>query len=1130
MKGNKKQPCVTIQAMTTKKLPLLLMLTLLIATFLFGPHQTVRGSSSLAVQSAAQTNIYSDSLGTGWVDWSWYTNRDLNATSPVSTGSKSIAVTFTNGWAGFYLHNDAGISTTGYTHLVFNINGGPKGNQSLRVQVNQNDSAVYDFKVAANTWTKVMVPLSKLGSPAKLADIFWQDNTGNLQPVFYLDDIALVSDIPAATSTSTRVVTATTAPKTATSAPAATKPANTATSSAPTATKPDANTITSAPINTSSDLVIYADALTSGWTDQSWYTNSNLNTTSPVQSGSKSISVSYTDSWAGFYLKRSTGINTAGYKQIDFYVNGGTSGNQRLKVVANENGNTGYEVTLPANSWKKVSIPLASLGSPTNLTGLWWQDAAGTPQTPFYLDYIVLVANNSLPGTNPPAATATSKPSATNTVKATATSVVQATSTIAMQSSKTPTMVYLPTITNSPPPAPAPTATPTLPPAVKGSSNIYSDSLASGWQDWSWSTTVNIGNSSPVQSGAKSIALTYTGSWGGFYLHNDTAIDTSAYAEFDFWINGGSSGNQHILVQLNGDQNTRYEVVVPANQWKQVRIPMTQFGSPANVTDIYLQDETGATQPTFYVDEVGFSGAAAPTATPVPGGGPSLTINASANQHSISPDIYGMNWADESLAAELKLPVNRWGGNSTTRYNWQNNNANRAGDWFFENIPDSNGSANSFIDQNRRTGTNTIMTIPLIGWTPKSNAFTCGFSVSKYGAQQYTESSHPDCGNGVKPDGTNITGNNPADTSIQIGPAFVQDWIRQLVSLYNTAANGGVKYYNLDNEPMLWMSTHRDVHPAGTSYDEMRDQTYAYASALKAIDPSAKTLGPVLWGWSAYFYSAKDTAQGGSWWANPIDRNAHGGTPFVEWYLQQMKAYEQAHGTRILDYLDLHFYPQESNVALSDAVDSYTQALRLRSTRALWDPNYIDESWINENVRLIPLMHDWVNTDYPGTKLALTEYNWGALNHINGALTEADVLGIFGREGLDLATLWGAPASNEPGAFAFRMYRNYDGHGSTFGDTSIQSASSDQDKLSIYAATRSSDGAMTVMIINKTNATQSSALSLANFSAAASAQVFRYSSANLNAIVALPNQAISGTTFTASYPPNSITLVVIPKK
>ena len=111
---------------------------------------------------------------------------------------------------------------------------------------------------------------------------------------------------------------------------------------------------------------------------------------------------------------------------------------------------------------------------------------------------------------------------------------------------------------------------------------------------------------------------------------------------------------------------------------------------------------------------------------------------------------------------------------------------------------------------------------------------------------------------------------------------------------------------------MLWNSTHRDVHPQPTTYDEMRDRTYAYAAAIKAADPSAQTLGPVLVGLVRLFLLGAGRVR-----HRHRLHAAHGNTAFVPWYLQQMKAYEQAHGVRILDYLDLHYYPQATGVALS---------------------------------------------------------------------------------------------------------------------------------------------------------------------------------------------------------------------
>ncbi len=115
-------------------------------------------------------------------------------------------------------------------------------------------------------------------------------------------------------------------------------------------------------------------------------------------------------------------------------------------------------------------------------------------------------------------------------------------------------------------------------------------------------------------------------------------------------------------------------------------------------------------------------------------------------------------------------------------------------------------------------------------------------------------------------------------------------------------------------------------------------------------------------------------------------------------------------------------------------------------------------------------MKKWVANDYPGTKLAITEYNWGGQEHINGALAQADILGIFGREGLDIGTLWGPPdpVKQVPGLVAFEVFRNYDGAGATFGDQAITSTSADQGKLSVYGALRTKDNVLTVVVINKT--------------------------------------------------------------
>jgi hypothetical protein len=685
-------------------------------------------------------------------------------------------------------------------------------------------------------------------------------------------------------------------------------------------------------------------------------------------------------------------------------------------------------------------------------------------------------------------------------------------------------------------------ATTTVQGRPQASHIIYDDALVNGWENWPWPpVTLNWNNTSPVHGGSHSLAVTYTGGWGAVQLGHQPNLDLSAYDTLRFWIHGGSSGGQSISVRL--DEGNERVITPQANTWRQIDIPLSQWDSPTSVGVVIFRNATNNAQPIFYLDDIQFVNVGLPTPTPVPPGvGPALSVDAQADRHPISPYIYGMNLTDvpdEDLAAELDLPVRRWGGNSTSRYNWQLNVHNTGSDWYFENIPDDNsgplpdGSAtNQFVDQDQRTSTKTILTMPLIGWTPKrrtdGHPFDCGFNSDKYGEQQDADWDwDPKCGNGVLANGDEITGNDPTDTSVAITTTFVTDWINYLKSRYGTAANGGVLFYNLDNEPMLWNSTHRDVHPDPTTYDEMRDVTYAYAAAIKQADPSAKTLGPVLWGWCAYFFSALDDCR-----SDGADYTSHGNIAFAAWYLKQLKTYEQDHGVRLLDYLDLHYYPQADGVALSDAGSAATQARRLRSTRSLWDPTYVDESWIDNGweggiVKLIPRMKQWVNDNYAGTKLAITEYNWGALDHINGAVAQADVLGIFGREGLDLATVWGPPEADKPGAYAFRMYRNYDGDHHAFGDVSVRALSADQSRVAIYAAQRSSDNALTIMVINKSlTQTLTSSIALSNTYPITRAAVYRYSAANLDAIQRQADQAIGPGGFSAAFPPQSITLFV----
>jgi len=442
-----------------------------------------------------------------------------------------------------------------------------------------------------------------------------------------------------------------------------------------------------------------------------------------------------------------------------------------------------------------------------------------------------------------------------------------------------------------------------------------------------------------------------------------------------------------------------------------------------------------------------------------------FTASCSADAKPISPLIYGVGGAGGSPWS-TGTTARRWGGNPTTRYNWQLNTWNLAKDWFFRNTGDPNGNYEHFLDENRHHDLETALTVPTIGWVAKDTT-SSGFPVSVFGPQQYTAWDAPDAGNGVTKDNKNITPGPPTRTSVASTPELIEQWVRK-IRQKDGAKNRSVDAYILDNEPSLWNSTHRDVHPDAVGYDDLLQMTIAYATAIRRADPDAKIAGPAEWGWLAYHYSAKDVAAGVQ--LKP-DRRAHGDEPLIPWYLRKIREAEQQSGTKLLDILDVHFYPMGNGVGIGAGgqTDPLTNALRIRSTRSLWDPMYVDESWINERMRVIPLLHEWVEKYRPGLGISIGEWNFGAETHMSGGLATAEALGRFGTEGLTSAYYWTFPPERSPAFWAFRAFRNFDEKGGHFLDRSVPVAAAAT--LASLFVSRDADGRHIVAILLNFGAT-----------------------------------------------------------
>lgn len=493
----------------------------------------------------------------------------------------------------------------------------------------------------------------------------------------------------------------------------------------------------------------------------------------------------------------------------------------------------------------------------------------------------------------------------------------------------------------------------------------------------------------------------------------------------------------------------------------------------------------------------------AATSSVVFGADVTLTANATSNRKAISPWIYGKN-ENGNISSLTNVTARRMGGNRWTAYNWETNASNAGSDWFYFNdgfLSSSNTPGQAVRPTLTSTSTNkqaVVVTIPTAGYV---SADKLGTTVQQadYATINATNPALP----GVAgPRFRTVIDRKPASAgALSLTPnttdAFVYtdeyvNWIK------TTGGNRSAPImYSLDNEPDLWSSTHKQIRwnpvtntAVPLSYDEIRQRSISTASAIKAADPNGVVLGAVNYGWHGY-----RTLQ------DAPDRNNR---DFHQYFLQQMKLAETAAGQRLVDAIDIHYYPEAQgtfangskariifdNAAMTSTDPGMIQA-RVQAPRSLWDPTYVEESWITQwstggqGMRVIPRLQSDINTHYPGTKIAITEYAFGGGTHISGAAAQADALGIFGAQGVYAANLWDLHANNNDSRFvqaAFNMFLNYDGAGGRFGDTSIAGTSSDVSKVTFYASVDANDpDRVVLMLINKTAGTLTADLSMLNF-------------------------------------------------
>lgn len=495
-----------------------------------------------------------------------------------------------------------------------------------------------------------------------------------------------------------------------------------------------------------------------------------------------------------------------------------------------------------------------------------------------------------------------------------------------------------------------------------------------------------------------------------------------------------------------------------------------------------------------------------------------FAVDPQQNVKSISPFIYGVNEPLEGAYANSTLQ--RLGGNRWTAYNWENNASNAGSDYFFQNddyFPGGNTPGGALIGPLKNSSDHkagTLVTIPINGYVAADKLG--GGDVRNSGADYLETRFNQEVAR--KGSAFSLTPNTADD--FVYADEFV-NWIKTKYPYGQTDPSRPI-FFSLDNEPDLWAETHEAIHPDPVTYAELVQKTIAHARAIKDVVPGGKVFGPVNYGFTGYvnLQFAPDA----------------GGRDFQEFYLQQLKQAEATYGKRLVDVLDVHWYPEAKGGGVRITGSQTSAAVvtaRLQAPRSLWDPTYVEDSYISNDyfggpIKLLPWLKAKIDNNYPGTKLAMTEYNYGGGQHISGGIAQADVLGIFGRDGLFAANEFRLQSNESFIAAAFEMFRNFDGAGGAFGNLSVKATTDNVFGSSVYASIDSVHrNVMTLVAINKTGSAQSSVMQLAHVPAGATADVYRLTSAAADPKHAFKTTIANPASFSYSMPAYSVSTIRI---
>jgi fibronectin type 3 domain-containing protein len=713
---------------------------------------------------------------------------------------------------------------------------------------------------------------------------------------------------------------------------------------------------------------------------------------------------------------------------------------------------------------------------------------------------------------------------------------------------------------NSPEVSATPAATVVIPPVPSGLQATAGDTQISlAWSASSGASSYNVKRSTtsggPYTTVGSPINTSFTNTGlvdGTKYFYVVSAVNSAGESANSAEVNAtpaapvappaapsgltASPGNAQVILSWTASAGaTSYHVkrgTASGGTYTQVAAPtVTTF------TDTGLADGT-----TFYyvVSAVNAAGESAnssqASATPAAAAADVVITIDPTNTKPISPYIYGINFYNGVTGAPPLLTFDRAGGNRWTAYNWETNASNAGSDYLYENddyLSSSTAPAEavrSFVAGDQAVNAASLITVQLQGLVasdengPVSVANPPDLTRFKQVVdQKSTVSSVP------------FTTTPPTTDANVFMDEFV--WALNQKVPGNIFATGAPlpTFVSLDNEPELWNSTHLEVQgPNPVTSDNYIAKTITMTEALKDHFPDLVIFGPVHYGFQGIYN-----------WQGELSATPTGNNWFPDKYLTALQSASATYGKPLVDVYDFHWYAEVYDPSGTPIIDlngaTLTDAqvqLIVQSPRNLWDPTFHDDNnsnpWIYNELGQTPInllgrLQAKINSEFPGMKISITEYENGGWNHIAGTIAQADNLGIFGAQGVFAANFWPPGGTYSYALAGFRAFRGFDGATANFGDTSLQVTSSSVADVVVYASTDSNTPGRTVFVaINRS--TSSKVTEITGQTLSGTANLYQMTAASAQGQttvqpVAIGTMPASGSSLTITLPALSVTTI-----